>query len=378
MVNEQYEPDNRHQGIPLVTEKSREYLNPRQEIDYREFRRSLAEWLDYQGKNPSKADGYSDSVVKTTMNRLDLFFRFIWDRQQRYTTSIGTDEADNWMKALAKRDDISEPSACHYQKAAHKYFKYLRNEKNRDIEWNPTIEFSDPSTNYQVREYLTREERTQLREAAMDYETIPHYNSLSPDERERWKKKLAQRLQKPASKITKRDFLNANSFKYPSMIYVALDIGARPCEINRMNTDWLDLKNGVVRVPKEDAAKNREDWICPLKDETTRILDRWLQERSAQQKYDGRDALWLTKYGNRYDKDSFRTVFRSIAKEAGFDLENRDLSPYSIRHSTGNYAEAEGGLATAAKQLRHKSRETTKKYSHSGVEQQRETLNKLE
>lgn len=105
-MNRTYDNDNKHHGVPLVTEKSREYLNPRQEIDYREFRRSLAEWLDYQGKNPGKADGYSDSVVKTTMNRLDLFFRFIWDQQQRYTTSIRTDEADDWMKAANINSDI--------------------------------------------------------------------------------------------------------------------------------------------------------------------------------------------------------------------------------------------------------------------------------
>lgn len=154
------------------------------------------------------------------------------------------------------------------------------------------------------------------------------------------------------------------------MIYVALDIGARPIEIQRLNVSWLDLNNSVIRVPQEDAAKSRENWICPIKDETTRILDRWLDERDARQKYDGRNALWLIKYGNRYDKDSFRTVFRNVAKEARFDLENRDLSPYSIRYSTGNYAEAEGGLATAAKQLRHKSKQTTRKYSHSGVDQQ--------
>ncbi|ESS05703.1 MAG: site-specific recombinase XerD [uncultured archaeon A07HB70] len=282
-----YDADNKYRGVPLVTDKSREYLNPRQEVDYREFRRNLAEWLYNVGKNPGKAEGYSDSVVQTTMNRLDLFFRYVWDQEQRYTTSIGTEDADDWMTALAKRDDLSESSCCHYQKAAHKYFKFLRNEKGRDVEWTPTIEFSDPSTNYQVHEYLTREERTRLREAVMDYETIPHYNSLSPEERTRWKKKLAQKLQKPASKVTKQDFLQANSFKYPSMIYVALDIGARPCEINRMNTSWLDLQNSVLRVPKEEAAKNREEWICPLKDETVRILERWLYERDARKNTTG-------------------------------------------------------------------------------------------
>ena len=100
--------------------------------------------------------------------------------------------------------------------------------------------------------------------------------------------------------------------------------------------------------------------MVPLKDETTRILEHWLEEREVRDRYNGRDAIWLTQYGNRYNKNSFRTVFRNIAEEAGFDLENRDLTPYSIRHSTGNYIEAEDGLATAAQQLRHKSKETTK------------------
>lgn len=32
--------NNKYRGVPLVAEKSREYLNPRQEVDYREFRRN--------------------------------------------------------------------------------------------------------------------------------------------------------------------------------------------------------------------------------------------------------------------------------------------------------------------------------------------------
>ena len=373
-----YSGENKFREVPLVTEKSRDYLNPRQEVDYREFRRSLAEYLYTEGKDPDKIEGYSNTVVKTTMSRLDIFFRYVWDQEQRYTTKVGTQEADDWCRSLAKRNDLAESSCCAYQKALHRFFDYLRERKNQDINWEPVIEFSDPSTNYQPRDYLTREERTELREAAMDYETIPHYNGLTPQEREKWKKKLAQKLQKPASQVTQKDSNQANSFKYPSMIYVALDIGARPIEIKRANTSWIDLENKVLRIPREDAAKNREDWMVPLKDETTRILEHWLEEREIRDRYNGRNAIWLTQYGNRYNKDSFRTVFRNIAEEAGFDLENRDLTPYSIRHSTGNYIEAEDGLATAAQQLRHKSKETTKKYSHSGIDQQRDALDKLE
>jgi integrase len=105
----------------------------------------------------------------------------------------------------------------------------------------------------------------------------------------------------------------------------------------------------------------------------------WLDERSSKEKYDGRDALWLTQYGNRYDKDSFRRdVFRKIAKEAGLDLENRDLTPYSIRHSTATFVAEEEGLAVAGQQVRHKSKQSTQKYEHSSTGRQQDAVNSIE
>jgi hypothetical protein len=40
-----YSEDNKVDGIVLVTEDSQAYLNPRQEVAYREHRRELAEWM---------------------------------------------------------------------------------------------------------------------------------------------------------------------------------------------------------------------------------------------------------------------------------------------------------------------------------------------
>jgi integrase len=377
MVNEVYEDDNKVDGIVLVTEEAAEYLNPRQEVTYREHRRELAEWMLALGKDPNKADGYSHSTAKTRMNRLDLFYRFVWDRESRFTQDITTGHADAWMQYLA-RQDYNESTKCHYQKAVKTLFKWKRHARGNDVDWQPCIEYSDPSTTYQPRDYLTRQDRRALREAVMEYESVPHYNSLTPAERDRWKTHLAQRLQKPKEQVTKKDFNRANSFKYPSMIYVALDAGLRPCEVGRANLRWVDTDNGVLRIPREESSKNRENWIVALKPETTSILQKWVDERGTRGKYDGRDALWLTKYGNRYDKDSFRTVFRNVASEAGLDLQNRDLSPYSIRHSTATFLADEAGLAVAADQVRHKSRQTTRKYEHSSVERQVDAVNKVD
>lgn len=302
-----YDDDNKYKDIVLVTDEAREYLNPRQEIAYKEHRKELAKWMLHLGENPSKAEGYSISTAKNRMNKLDLFYRWIWDQEQRYIQDITTDHADDWMQWLA-RQDYKESTKCHYQKTAHTLFKFQREERGRDVEWEPEIEYSDPSTTYQPREYLSKDDRRKMREAAMEYGAVPHYNSLSPEERDRWKTLLSQRLQKPKDEVTKKDFLKANSFKYASMIYVALDAGLRPCEVERANVQWFDRDNGVLRIPEEDSSKSRENWVVALKSETASIPKKWIEERGSSEKYDGRDALWLTQYGNRYNKDQSITL----------------------------------------------------------------------
>ncbi len=369
---------NKVDGIVLVSERAAKFLNPKQEIAYREHRRDLAEWMLNLGRNPSKADRYSYSTAKTRMNRLDLFYRFVWQNEGRYVQHMTTDHANAWMRELAKKD-FKESTKNHYQKSVKTLFKWQRDARNRDVDWEPEIEYSDPSTNYQPRDYLTDQDRRRLRQAAMDYGTIPPYNSVTPEERDRWNVYLAQRFQKPKEQISKQDWNRANSFKFTSMIHTALDAGLRPIEIQRANVRWVDIDNGVLRIPREESSKNRENWIVALKEETVSMLERWLEERSQHEKYDDRDALWLTEYVNRYTKDSFRRdVFRPICEEAGLDLENRDLRPYSIRHSTATYVASEEGLAVAAEQCRHKSKRTTEKYEHNSIERQRDAVNNID
>jgi integrase len=372
-----YDTENKYEDIVLVTEAAADHLNPREEIAYRQHRRDIAEWMLSMGKDPSKAEGYGYSTAKSRMNKLDLFYRWVWEQEERYVQDMTVEHADDWMHWLA-RQDHKESTKCHYQKSVHTLFKWQRNARDRSVEWEPKIEYSDPSTTYQPREYLSQEDRRKMRQAAMSYGSIPHYNSMTPEERTKWKTHLSQRLQKPKNKVTKQDFLKANSFKYTSMICTALDAGLRPCEVERAEIQWFDQDNGVLRIPEEDSSKSRENWIVALKPETATILRKWKQEREQRGKYDDTGAMWLTMYSNRYDKDSFRDVFRKMAKEADLDLENRDLSPYSIRHSTATFVAQESDLATAAKQCRHKSKQTTQKYAHSSVDRQEDAVNQID
>lgn len=92
--------------------------------------------------------------------------------------------ADAWMRELAKKN-FKESTKNHYQKSVKSLFKWQRDERTHDVEKNPEIEYSDSSTNYQPRDYLTKQDRRKSREAAMNYGTILHYNSVTLVERER-------------------------------------------------------------------------------------------------------------------------------------------------------------------------------------------------
>jgi len=74
--------ENRVQGIVLLTDEARQYLNPREEIAYQEHRRELAEWMLNLGKNPKKVEGYSYYTVKSRVNKLDLFYRWVWGNKK--------------------------------------------------------------------------------------------------------------------------------------------------------------------------------------------------------------------------------------------------------------------------------------------------------
>jgi len=72
------------------------------------------------------------------------------------------------------------------------------------------------------------------------------------------------------------------------MIYTTLDAGLRPIEVGRATTDWVDIDNAVLRIPKDESSKNRENWTVALGEQTADVLDRWLTERQTYTRYDGR------------------------------------------------------------------------------------------
>lgn len=364
--------EDRHNGIVLVTEPSRERLNERQRIEYRNHRRAFIEWLSLRGKSPDTMEGYAHDVVKRRAYDTDAFYRWVWsEKADGYTTAINTDHADAYVRELARGD-----TSRHHKENVVKSLKSLYEWHSHTDEWNPSFSFGATGS-HAPRDYLTQEERTAIREAALVYDSIPSYAAMSPDERNKWKHYLAERQGKPLKEVSREDYDSAESFKYVTLVSVSLDTGLRPAEVGNAKTSWLDIDNAVLRIPSDQATKSRESWIVSLRDTTAEMLATWLRERELYDRYENNDSLWLTRHGNPYSSSSLKYVLERLAEVAGIDTENRSLTWYSIRHSVGTYMAREEGLAAAQAQLRHSNPKTTMKYDNTPVEDRRDALDRM-
>jgi integrase len=361
--------------VKLVPEPTKELLNERQIVDYRGHREDCLSWLLTLGKDPRRAKGYAETTVSARAYRMDMFYRWSWDEVGRYTTDIGHNLADGWMRHLAQQENGNvHKDNC--QKAVKMLFKWREHEHGMD-KWEPEIKFSSGQGATQPRDYLTMEERRRIREAALEYGSVPSYRSLSPEARDSWKAYLAQRFEKPKSDVSPEDWERANGWKIPSLVWTSMDAGLRPIEVERAVTGWVDAENGVLRIPKDESSKNRENWVVGLQDRTTEMLKRWIEQRRNYPMYDGTDKLWLTRESNEYASSSLKHVLERLCDIANISVEERKMSWYSIRHSVGTYMTREEDLAAAQAQLRHKSEKTTMKYDQTPVEDRKEALDRM-
>ena len=309
------------EGIPIVTGPVQETLDGRELVDYCEYKTGLIRWLLYVGKDPTHAEGYAEATIQALTYRIDQFYRWLWDNR-KYTTEATAADADEYLQSLVYSNrDYSTGHLASMQKCLKRLFKWRRHELGETVEWEPTHSFSPNSS--QPRDYLTVEERRRIREAALEYGSVPAYTALSPEERSGWKAYLAQRLEKPKTEVSPADFDQANSWKIPSLVWTSLDAGLRPVEVGRATIGWVDVENRVLRIPKEESSKNRDNWIVGVTDRTATALERWVVERQQYDRYDETDSLWITRRSNPYGSSSLKYILERLCETAGIPTENR-------------------------------------------------------
>ncbi|WP_265109984.1 hypothetical protein [Halosolutus halophilus] len=162
-------------GIVVVPEASHDVLNLCQLEDYRDHRRKLITWMRHLGKDPENAEGYAHDTTRQRSYKIDAFYRWVWEYEDGCTLAVTTEHADEYSKELAY-EETSQTHKAGIQKAIKTLFKYYRYEKGRNLEWDPSIQYSNGGSNtHQIRDFLTMAERRKIKQASLKYgDGIPH------------------------------------------------------------------------------------------------------------------------------------------------------------------------------------------------------------
>jgi len=322
--------------LNLVPSKNAEQLNEQQLTDYGELRLQFVKWLRERAKNPEKLEGYSDYTVYETAYKCARFDRWVWGEEERYTHPPATEHADQYIGDVVVYRDVGNSVKGKTEEALARYFRWLEATSHVDA-WDHEQRFNSGGGDA-PRDYLTRRERRLVREAALDTD---------------------------------------DGWKIPAIVCVSLDAALRPVEVQRARTEWVDIVNAMLRIPREDSSKNKDNWRTSLTTRSATVLENWLEERAELDRYDNTDALWLSRESTTYGSRSLARLLRKLCEQAGIESRGRSLTWYSLRHSTGTYMTAERDLAATKAQLRHQSAQTTLKYDQVPPEQRREILDDI-
>jgi len=322
-------------SITLAPKTNSDALNEQELADYREYRYEFIEWLRREGKNPEAYEGYSDYTAYETAYRCARYDAWVWGLEERYTVPPTPEHAIGYIEDEVAYRDVSNSTKGKVEEALARYHDWTHRTRN-SAEWDHDQIF-DSSGGDAPRDFLTRSERQRLREAA----------------------------------------LATGDWREASIILTCLDAALRPVEVRRARAAWVDTDNEMLRIPREESSKNEQDWRTSLTTRSTNALDEWLDVRANDESYDGTDALWLTRVGTRYSSRSLSRLVKRLCRDADIDPAGRQLTLYSLRHSTGTYLTAERDLAATKAQLRHKSAKTTMKYDQVPVESRRSALDNV-
>ncbi len=340
-------------NILIVHQRNADFLDTKQVVDYYEYRKSFLKWMLQFGKEPEKAEGYSPYTVYNTGQRAATFDLWAWEYNREYSQPPTQETARAFMDEKAL-EDVTNSTKGKWLEMLRRYSSWLQAQFGED-EWEFSWNFTSGGGNPQPRDFLSKQERQKIRNAALSVDGNPAYGIEDKD----------------ALQYTD------SSWKFTTLVWVSLDAGLRPVEVRRARTSWVDTTNSVLRIPREDSAKNDGNWTVSLTDRTSTALDYWLDEREKHPRYDDTDRLWLTRHGNPYPAQELRRILHKLCDVSGIDTQNRSMSWYTIRHSVGTHMTRERDLAAAMVQLRHRNPQTTMKYDQVPVEDRRDALDQM-
>ncbi|RZB36331.1 MAG: hypothetical protein SRB2_02156 [Desulfobacteraceae bacterium Eth-SRB2] len=144
------------------------------------------------------------------------------------------------------------------------------------------------------------------------------------------------------------------------MIIISLNTAMRQGEILGMKKDWIDMKEGIIHVPRQAQKRKKKDKRVPINSAIKPIFKKLLKKNKES------EYLFVNqKTGNRYT--SVQNSWNSILKEAG--LKGKPgvdkLRLHDLRHTAAtNLARAGKDIKFIAQYLGHTDVKTSARYIH--------------
>ncbi|WP_246988418.1 tyrosine-type recombinase/integrase [Halorientalis marina] len=363
----------------FISQEKVEPLNHRQKQIYCQKRTRFIEYLREKGKVQYKEVGYAEGSVKPMARLIQQVFEYVWENQGHTTTDLTQDQADDFIDALSA-DEIRRNDGDRYDGDSKRKFNDVLRcwfEWNNE-DWEPAVTFESdgPRDN---SDPFTKGEMERLWQASLDYKSIPTYNNVGPEERDRWKAHIAQELGIPKEDVTPEHWTERNtSWKIPALIRTTRETGWRCAMVARLKIQWYKPETQVIVIPREDAVKNDVQWRQKLSDEAADTLERWLDQRKNKTKYDGRDEIWLNRESNPYSSENLNRLLNDLIDEAGINPNGRKLTWHSFRHYVATYTYQEyRDLKMVAEVLRQKTKSAAERYVHVPEEMKEQAASHL-
>lgn len=146
-----------------------------------------------------------------------------------------------------------------------------------------------------------------------------------------------------------------------AMLEVLYSSGIRVSELVELETQDIDLQEGVLRVK----GKGRKDRLTPIGSQAIKAIQRYFEMRqndSRCQQSTHATRVFLNKHGEPLSTRSVRRKLDKYLVQAGLDP---GISPHTLRHSFATHLLNNGAdLRSVQELLGHQSLSTTQIYTH--------------
>ena len=145
--------------------------------------------------------------------------------------------------------------------------------------------------------------------------------------------------------------------------------GLRVSELTGLNTDDLDIEEGIVRV----RGKGRKERLVPFGSPAGTALQRYRTEERRGSPGEGQ-PFFLNLRGTRLSSRSVHRLIAALARSQGL---NRQVTPHALRHSFATHLLGGGAdLRAIQEMLGHRSLSTTQRYTRVDIDQLTEAYDK--